>query len=91
MLDDEATANRVIHQVLMTVIRNQFGTAVESCQSIMFNVIHMQCSRYMIFVKVCQADLSGQIYCHCTSVDHNSNNFQTKPIFCNVFISDFDE
>ena len=32
----------VIHQALMMVIRNQFGTTVESCQSIMFNVIQMQ-------------------------------------------------
>ena len=38
-----STVCHVIHQALMMVIRNQFGTTVESCQSIMFNVvIHMK-------------------------------------------------
>ena len=48
----------VIHQALMMVIRNQFGTTVESCQSIMFNLIHMQKEkkRFTLFGKLPQID-----------------------------------
>ena len=74
----------VIHQALMMVIRNQFGTTVESCQSIMFNLIHMQKEKKEVHIvwKITPnwlEFLSSKMTCLVPLIDRNLQVFKNSP------------
>ena len=74
----------VIHQALMMVIRNQFGTTVESCQSIMFNLIHMQKEKKEVHIvwKITPnwlEFLSSKMSCLVPLIDRNLQVFKNSP------------